>query len=400
MKPKAISGTELALLTIASAVVTANAYYIHPIIARVAEDFGVSASSIGLVPALNQVALALGIFLLLPLGDMFSNRRLISIFVAGQCGGIVCMALAPDILWFTIGSTLLGFFTIAPYLLPTYVSKRVDPRQLGHVTAMLTTGVIMGILLARSGAGVIGEYLGWRFVYYLAAALMLAMVFILPIVMVDDKHDTENQATTGYLPLLASMWPLLRQHPETLLSGTIQGLNFGLFLAIWLSLGLHLTSAEMGYGVDMVGYLAMLAIVNLFTTPRMGRLADKMGARRARLMLAIIQAAGIWLFYPFGNSVWLLIIPLVVMNVVGPPIDVSGRMLFLSQAPDVRTRLSAMYIILMFLGGGLGSWTGTTAYQWGGWPATAQLAIAVTTTIVLLSFYALKRYGPDTSKLQ
>jgi predicted MFS family arabinose efflux permease len=395
MSPQPISRTELALLTIASAVITANAYYIHPIIARVAEDFGVSASSIGLVPALNQVALALGIFLLLPLGDRFSNRRLVSIFAACQCAGIACMAFASDFVWFAAGSTFLGFFTIAPYLLPSYVSKRVDPRQLGHVTAMLTTGVIMGILLARSGAGVIGEYLGWRFVYYIAAALMLAMVFILPYIMVDEDVPADKQARVSYPALLASLGPILRQHPEILLSGTIQGLNFGLFLAIWLSLGLHLTSPAMGYGVDVVGYLAALAIINLFTTPRMGRLADKMGARRARLMFAVIQAVGMWLFYPFGGSVGLLIIPLVIMNIVGPPMDVSGRMLFLSQAPAIRTRLSALYIILMFLGGGLGSWMGTASYQWGGWTATATMAGSVTSVIVLLSLYAVKRYDTE-----
>jgi MFS family permease len=116
MTTRQISSLELALLTLATAVVTANGYYIHPIIARIAEDFEVSASSIGLVPALNQLALAVGIFLLLPLGDRFSNRRLISFFVAGQCAGITMMAFAPDVYWFATGSTLLGFFTIAPYL--------------------------------------------------------------------------------------------------------------------------------------------------------------------------------------------------------------------------------------------------------------------------------------------
>ncbi len=402
MTQQTISRLELALLTVASAVVTANAYYIHPIIGRVAEDFGISGAQAGLVPALNQVALALGIFLLLPLGDRFSNRRLISIFVAGQCSGIACMALAGDILWFTIGSTILGFFTIAPYLLPAYVSKRVDSRQLGHVTALLTTGVIAGILLARAGSGVIGEYFGWRYVYYFATLLMLAMVFLLPLIMIDEHKDGEasseasreaSREASGYFTLLASLWPLLRRHPEILLSGAIQGLNFGLFLAIWLGISLHLTSPDMGYGVDVVGYLALLAIINLFTTPRMGRLADRLGPRRARLLFALVQATGSWLFYPFGSNLWLLLLPIIIVNVVGPPMDVSGRMLFLRQAPEVRTRLTAMYIILMFLGGGMGSWAGTTSYEWGGWEATAVLAIAITSTIVLLSFYALRRYG-------
>lgn len=387
-----ISRTELALLTLASAVVTANAYYIHPIIARVAQDFGVSASSAGLVPALNQIALALGIFLLLPLGDRFSNRKLIVLFVTGQCVGIVGMALAPNFNTFIACSTLLGFFTIAPYLLPAYVSRRAHPEQLGHVTATLTTGIIMGILFARAGAGIIGEHLGWRSVYYLASVMMISMAFVLPAIMKDNTAVQDSEEAFSYVKLLGSLRLIVANNPEILVSGTIQGLSFGIFLATWLGLGLHLTSPEMGYGVDVVGYLALIAIANLAVTPRMGKLADQMGARKARFWLTLVQAGGAWLLLFFGNSLWLLIVPLMLMNLVGPSIDVTCRILFLSKAPELRTRLTTVYIILMFLGGGMGSWMGTTAYQWGGWDANASLIIVLSGLIVLLSFAALHRY--------
>jgi len=168
--PKRLNNRQVWILTLAAAVVTANAYYVHPIIARVAEDFGVSASMIGIVPAFNQIALALGIFLLLPLGDRFSNRTLSTVFVWGQFFAIALMAFSRDFGLFVVGSTLLGFVTIVPYLLPTYVSKRVDARELGRVTAVLTTGIIAGILVARAGAGVVAEHFGWRTVYYVATA--------------------------------------------------------------------------------------------------------------------------------------------------------------------------------------------------------------------------------------
>ncbi len=391
-EPPSLSRLQVGLLTLAGAVVTANAYYIHPIIARVAQDFAVAPSEIGLVPAFNQVALALGIFLLLPLGDRFNNRRLITIFVSGQFISITLMALAPGFFWFVAGSTLLGFFTIAPYLLPAYVSKRVSPGQLGHVTAMLTTGVLAGILLARTGSGVIGEYLGWRAVYYVAAGLMFLMALILPLIMEDDPPVDSGAGSFSYGKLLASLVPIVRQNPEIILSGVIQALNFGLFLSVWLGLGLHLTSPEMGYGVDVVGYMALIAILNLFTTPRMGRYADRVGPRRARLQLAVLQALAMLLIYPFGWNLWLLLIPLIVLNLVGPPMDVAARMLFLSQEPGIRTRLTTVYIVIMFLGGGLASWAGTAAYEWGGWTANAGLAVAITALAVSLSAYSLHRY--------
>lgn len=388
--PKRLTQSQIWLLTLASAVVTANAYYIHPIIARVAEDFNVSASTIGLVPAFNQIALALGIFLLLPLGDRISNRTLSVIFAAGQFLAITLMAFSRDFSLFMIGSTLLGFATIVPYLIPTYASKRVDPGELGRVTAILTTGIIAGILIARVAAGAIGEYLGWRTVYYIASGLMLVVTILLPLTM--DRRDDGISSQTGqsYLSLIASMGPIIVRTPEILLSGTIQALGFGTFISIWLALGLHLTSPEMGYGVDVVGYLAALSLVNLVTTPPLGAWADRIGARRARTIVACSQLLGASLFLFFGHNLWLLMLPLILTNISAPVIDVTGRVTFLNKPPEIRTRLMTIYIVFMFVGGGLGSWAGTSVYDIWGWTGNAILAISMCSVLLVLSLIALR----------
>ncbi|HPE48094.1 MAG TPA: MFS transporter [Hyphomonas sp.] len=389
---------DLLLLAVASAVVTANAYYIHPIIALVAKDFGVSPSEIGLVPALNQIALALGIFVLLPLGDRFSNRKLATIFAAGQFCGLVVMALASDFRLFLAGSTFLGFSTITPYLLPAYASKRVEPRRLGQAMATLTTGIITGILVARAGGGWIGEHFGWRRVYDIAAVLMLVITFLLPRIM-DEREKSDAERPAGnYFALVMSVFPVVRAHPEVLLSGTIQGLGFGIFLSVWLGLGLYLTSPQMGYGADTVGYLAAVSLLNLFTTPPMGAWADRTGPRRARFMISLVQFAAVCLLGLFGHSLWLMILPIMLMNVVGPLVDITGRMTFLSQPPGVRTRLMTAYIVLMFVGGGFASWGATTAYEHAGWHGTTLMTMAMSATLVTLSFIAMRLHASRGEK--
>lgn len=386
--PHYLTRPELYLLALASAVVTANAYYIHPIIARVAEDFGVSATWIGMVPAFNQIALALGIFLLLPLGDWLSNRRLTSIFVAGQCLAIIMMAFVGSFALFVAASTILGFFTIAPYLLPAYVSKRVPPHELGRSTAILTTGIIGGILVARAAAGFIGEYYGWRSVYFMAAGAMILVSILLPLIM--KERSSTAKTDQSYIGLILSVFPMMRVHPEILLSGTIQALSFGIFLAVWMGLGLHLTSPEMGYGTDVVGYLAIFSILNLATTPRFGAWADRTGARKARCIIASLQFGGVFMLLFVGHSLWLLCIPIVIMNLLGPIIDIAGRMTFLSEAPEIRTRLMTIYIVFMFTGGGAISWASTAAYDWKGWTGNAALAASLSAIVVVLTVVGLR----------
>lgn len=381
------------LLALAAAVVTANAYYIHPIIGEVAADFGVSIARIGLVPALNQFAVAVGILLLLPLGDRHPNRTLTILFSAGQCAGLLLMTLSRGFEPFLAGSTLLGFFTVAPYLLPAYASKRVAPERLGHVTATLTAGVIFGILVARVGSGVVAHYFGWRTVYWLASAAMIAITLALPRIMPREAGGSSKAGEGGYLALLGSLGTLARQHREVLLSGAIQGLGFGQFIALWLGLALHLTAPAMGYGTDVVGYLAGFAAVSVFTTPYWGRLADRVGPRRARVWFALAQTAATALFLPFGGSLWLLTIPLIATNMVGPAIDVTSRMTFLSLEPALRTRLTTIYIVMMFIGGAVGSMAGTAVFEAFGWTGTALYCLASCAGIAALAIAAQRRWG-------
>ncbi|MEO1731570.1 MAG: MFS transporter [Pseudomonadota bacterium] len=383
------------LLALAVAVVTANAYYLHPIIGEVAKHFGVSDADIGIVPALNQLALALGILLLLPLGDRYSNRNLTIVFSICQCAGILAMTFAPDIVTFTAGSTWLGFFTIAPYLLPAYASKRVAPERLGYVTATLTAGVLFGILVARVGAGVVADLYGWHAVYWCASIAMVLVTFAMPLIVPAQEAAVAGPKKSGggYFALVGSVFPLIRSHPEILISGAIQGIGFGQFIALWLGLALHLTSDSMGYGTDVVGYLAGFAALSVLTTPLFGQIADRIGARRARFFYGCVQAAGSALFLPFGDNIWLLMIPILITNTVGPAIDVGSRMTFLSSEPEVRTRLTTIYIVLMFIGGGIGSLTGTMIYDAYGWNGSAIAIMSACFVLTAMSGLAWKVWG-------
>ena len=384
---------QLFLFAAASSAVVANAYYAHPIIATIGDQFGISDAMIGMVPSLNQIALALGVFLLLPLGDRFSNRTLVLVFSACQLVMLLLMAISQQFWLFLGASTVMGFFTIAPYLLPAYVSKRTPAKQLGHATAILTVGVLVGVLLARAGAGVISEYFGWRTVYFIAAACMATVSALLYFIMEGRSATDSSGETQSYTRLILSIFPIIRTYPEILISGAIQGLGFGTFLAVWMGIGLHLTSPEMGYGTDVVGYLALLTVLNLALTPRLGRLADRIGARKTRFIFSVVYVAGVILFAFVGHSIWLLIIPIFITNSVGPAVDVTNRMTFLSLPPNVRTRLMTVYIVLMFVGGGVASWAGTVAYDAGGWLGTSLLASSSALLLLLLAFFAYRWKG-------
>jgi MFS family permease len=220
---------------------------------------------------------------------------------------------------------------------------------------------------------------------------MAGVTALLPLAMRSEGAQPKRPQT-GYSALIASVFTLAARHPDMRISAAIQGLNFGIFTASWLALALHLTSPAMGYGTDDVGYLAGVAAISLLTTPRLGRWADRVGPRRARLVAAVIQLAGIALFYPLGFDIWAVLVPLLIVNMVGPSIDVTGRMTLFALEPGIRTRLTTSYIVAMFVGGAIGSALGTAVYDWAGWGGACGLMLGASSCILALSFHAERRW--------
>ena len=385
-----ISESRLYLLSLAGAAAVANGYYIHPLVTLVARDFRISDAVVGLLPAANQIAIAVGILLLLPLGDRMDNRRLVMACVACQCIAALTMALAGNFVLLLAASALLGLVTITPYLLPAYAATRVSPLRLGHVNGIMAAGVALGILAARAGGGVIGHYLGWRATYLTGAAVMLLFLCLLPFLMERDPPrphaPDEVQGTVSYRSLLASLVPILRARRHVAVCAAIQGMSFSVFLTLWLGLGLYLPSPAMGYSVDAVGYLALLAIVNVMVTPRVGKWVDHASPHKARLWFALLQVISTASLVWMGGSIWLLILPVMLISLLGASIDICNRTLIFQHDPAERTRMMTIYVVVMFCCGGIGSWVATSIWTIAGWPGISLLCFALACGIFTLSF--------------
>ena len=177
---------------------------------------------------LSQIGLACGLAFLLPLGDIISARRLLLTAIPLQVAALVLFAMSGSVLTVAAASLLIGLFGIAPYILPPYVSLRVPASRVGQVTGMLTRGIIVGILLARTAAGIIGTHLGWRAVYWIAAAMMaMELGFLMRIVRPEPA--TPSPSRIPYRDLIGSLWRLLRTIPALRTAALCVALSYGSF---------------------------------------------------------------------------------------------------------------------------------------------------------------------------
>ncbi|MEV6018220.1 MULTISPECIES: MFS transporter [unclassified Streptomyces] len=373
------------LSAIVCGIAVANVYFPQALSPLIADDLHVTSSSAALVVTCAQLGYASGIFLVVPLGDRLPHRGLVTTLLLLTCAGLVLAATAPSLPVLAIACALVGLATVVPQILIPMAAGLAAPERRGAVTGTLLSGLIGGILLARTFSGTLGQWLGWRAPFLVAAALAL----VLAVVMAAALPRTVPSTRQPYVKLLASCVHLLHAEPLLRRSCQYQALVFAAFSAAWTALALFVTGPRYHLGTQAVGVIALVGAASMFATPVAGRRTDRHGpdAVSPVCMTAAIAAGLLLLTGNLGGVAGLVGLGagLLLLDVAVQSGQVANQARIFALRPEARARLNTAYMTCAFLGGSVGSWAGVRAYTAFGWTG-------VCTLVALLSGLALLRH--------
>src|SRR3954471_860089 len=255
----------------------ANLYYAQPLLADMGRYFGTTDRRMGLVAMLSQVGYALGLLLFVPLGDRLERRSFILTMLGAVTVALLGVAVAPSFAWLSAASLAVGVTTITPQLLVPFAAHLADPEERGRVVGTVMSGLLIGILAARTISGLVGEYLGWRAMYGVAAAVMVALALAMRALLPRSQPEDSGMS---YLGLLRSIGGLLREEPVLRQSCLFGAMSFGAFSAFWTTLAFFLARPPYEYGSDVVGLFGLIGIAGAVAASVAGRLADRYHPRR------------------------------------------------------------------------------------------------------------------------
>ncbi|MBT2208244.1 MFS transporter [Actinomadura sp. NEAU-AAG7] len=382
----------ISLLALTCGVGVAGIYFPQAISPLIADDLGVSRGAAAAVVTAAQFGYATGVFLLVPLGDRLAHRRLVVTLLAVTAAGLLVAGLATALPLLLAASVLIGVATVVPQIIIPMAAGLVPERRRGAVTGTLLSGLIGGILLARSFSGGLGQWLGWRAPYLVAAAV----VVLLAVVLAFAAPATTPSSTERYPALLATTIRLLRTEPDLRRSGLYQALVFAGFSAAWTSLALLVTGPAYGMGASAVGVIALVGAASMFATPIAGRLADRHGSDPVGLvcMLGTVAAAALLTTGGLGGVPGLVgvTLALLLLDVAVQAGQVANQARIFALRPEARSRLNTAYMTCSFLGGSAGSWLGVRAYTGLGWNGVC-LLVAVLAVLALARHLVAMRRG-------
>ena len=349
------------IMAIASGATAANLYYNQPLLAVIGQSFRASPHAVGLIPMLTQIGYAIGILLFVPLGDLLERRRLITTMLGCVATMLALAALSPNLTWLIAASFAIGVTSIAAQVIIPFAAQLAKPQDRGKVVGTVMSGLLIGILSARTISGFVGATLGWQAMYWIASGLMVVMALLLSRLLPRSRPALKS----SYKRLMGSLWHLIRSQPVLREASLIGAMSFGAFSAFWSTLVFLLERSPYHYGSDVAGLFGLVGIVGAAAAPLVGKLADRSSPRLTLGLGIATTTLSFVLFWMFGYQLWGLIVGVILLDLGVQSTMISNQAKIYSLPTELHSRLNALYIMFYFFGGALGSYLG--AYGWSRW---------------------------------
>jgi len=379
-KPKqnqSLSRFILLLMTTAIAATAANLYYNQPILPLIANEFNLTDSQLGSIPALTQVGYAFALLFISPLGDSIARRRLITILsclLAVTCSAAM---LAPNLPLLLISVFLIGVSANITQQLIPFAASLVSSEQKGATLGTLMMGLTIGILLSRTLSGFVGEQFGWRSVFLMSAILAALFGILLRVFLPGNKPHTNLR----YWPLIKSTLALFIKH-KSLQHFTFSGAFwFASFNVLWATLAIYVSNEPFNYNAQQAGLFGVIALAGVIGAKSSGKWVNKLGSKALIMIALTLAAIGFAITGLFNGSLASLIIGIILIDFAIFSAQVANQVRVFSIDPTSQSRINGIYMLGYYMSGAVGSMVGVKAFALYQWPGV----VAVSIIFILLS---------------
>jgi predicted MFS family arabinose efflux permease len=365
-----------------------NLYWAQPLLKVIAEDLGVSTGTAGLLVTLTQIGYALGIVLIVPLGDVANRRRLIPLMLVLSAAALLACAVAPTFGALLAAIAVLGLTTVAGQIVIPLAGDLADDANRGRVVGTVMTGFLAGTLVSRTLSGLVAQLADWRAVFVVAAVVVVALAALayrkIPVLPAP--------AQMRYPALLASVGSVVRRHRVVRWNLVMSALQFGLFMMFWTALTFLLSASPFAYSPLTIGMLGLFGLAGAVAAQHTGKLHDRgwsmhaTGAGWAVALLALIVAA------VGQHSLPLIIVAVVLLHLAIFPMNVLISVRLFGVVTEGRSRVNTAVIAVNFVAGAIGSALVSPLWSAGGWHAVTTVGIGLSAVGLLL--WGIGRRGP------
>lgn len=353
------------LFTLASGAAVGNLYWAQPLLGNIAESYHISVGAAGAVITATQIGYAIGVFLVVPLGDVINRRRLIPGLMFCSAMALVASAVAPNFTLLVGSLAMVGFTTVTGQLLVPLAGDLAHPSHRGRIVGIVVSGILTGILLSRTISGLLGDIFGWRSIYWVAAILSVFIAALLVKFLPKDQARLRIK----YRELLSSVIGVIRRYRTVRVTLILGATSFSVFTMFWTGLTFLLSAPPFSYSLTQIGLVGLAGLVGAMGAQRSGVLHDKGWSVRATGAGLLLSCVSLILAAVGVQSILCILIAVVILDVAIQAVNVLNQLRLFSIDPAARSRLNTAFVTANFIGGAIGSALAGLLWEIGGWTA-------------------------------
>ena len=363
----------LFIMACMAAVSVANIYYCQPLLSLMGNDLGIDEWRASLIAMITQVGYACGLFFIIPSGDKFDRKKIVSYSFSILTIALLCIALSNNFHAVMAASFTVGACSVMPQIFIPIAAQYSRPEKKGANVGLIVSGLLTGILASRVISGLVGEWLGWRSMYVIAAIVMSLCTLIVWRIM----PYTENNYTGSYKKLMHSLFALIREYKLLRICALRAAFAFGSFLALWASLTFKMEQAPFYAGSDVVGLLGLCGVAGAMSASVIGRLVSRIGVHNFNLLGAALMLSAWIIAYLWGNTYTAIIITILILDIGMQCIQLSNQTVVFSLNPKASNRINTIFMTNYFIGGSLGTFLSGSAWSMAGWSGVTIVGIGL-----------------------
>ena len=373
-------------LAVIAGVSVANLYYNQPLLDMIRQELGITTIAANHIALYAQCGYALGLLFLIPLADLYSRRRILLIDLTSLVLALFATALASNISAIHFCSFVIGICSVVPQFFIPFAAQYSRPEDKNRNVGIVLSGLLTGILASRIISGAVGEWLGWREMYLIAAILMIFSAIIIFRVLPDAKSNFSG----SYGALMRSLFTLLRQYPLLRLHSVRAALAFGAFMCFWASLAFKMAQAPFYAGSDVVGMLGLCGVVGALTATFSGKYIGRVGVFRFNCIGALLQLTA-WGLFLAGADYYLPLIGGILLIDIGMQcIQLSNQATLFELCPSASNRINTIFMSCYFIGGSFGTLLSGMVWSLYGWPGVVGVGALLSLSSLTITLFVKK----------
>lgn len=351
------------LMAVAAGICSGSNYFSQPLVHSMALALHLSETTIAWIPTLAQISYACGLLFLMPLGDILEKRRLLLILMLLASLGLLISGFSNHIALIMLGTVITGLFSISAQLLLPLAASLVPIEHSGRVVGFLISGLMIGILLARSLSGLMSSLFAWNIIYLVSGFLLLVIATIL---YFKTSYFPATQSES-YFKTISSIPTIFKQNQRLRHRTYLGFLMFAGISMIFTTMSLILAPAPYYFSDFAIGLFGFVGIIGTFIANFSGKYIDQGYIHKISIYCGFGLILSWILFSLLLFSLIFYVLGTVIIYSCLSAIHVTNQSIVFKLNQQLKSRFSAIYMTGYFSGGALGTTLASYAWRHFGW---------------------------------